>query len=526
MRFALLGSDNFAAPLRGLGHEVLFCATSKDADIKTSSRDAAWPELARKLGNRGFKPDAVIVCDDIGYRTLPVQLYDSDVITVFYGVDSPLNRFWQMPYARLFDLAFLDQPAEAEHLAAKHHRSHWLPVGIEPEYYVGRHTGALLPGGVFVGVVNQKVRPKRSALLNLLGSVAPMEIAGGRGQAWFPTEKAAACYRGHQFVLNENLFSGLTTRPLEVMASGGALLTEEAPGAMDRHFRDGKHLLYFSPQSLRQKLYLLLEDSALRDRLARSGREAVLSGHTLAHRAEQLVGLIEDIAQEPRGLAQRPRGRVALYLEGRALFTAGLRWPGKGGGQRVLAGAGRLLAAAGDTDRPTPMSKWAGLAALVLGESDICLKYLQMATESGGAEERLLLALAAAQLGKARIAKQAVAALGPEVSASPQNGGPASLNLAAARILAQRGRSFTPGFDARKLPPAMWSGLEHMIQTCQAQPENGFLWEELGDLLLANNAPNEAHHSYAIAERCGGSPRLAEKLMCAKEKGYLQWARH
>ena len=236
MRFLMLGSDNFADPLRGLGHEVLFCGPDQDADLKISSQDIAWPELSRKLAKSGFKPEVIMVCDNVGYRTLPINLYESDAITVFYGIDSPLNRFWQMPYARLFDLAFLDQPTEAEFLAARHGQAHWLPVGIQPELYGGSHRGPVSPGGAFVGVVNERVRPKRSALLDLLAGVTAIKINGGRGQAWFPTEKAAALYRGHQFVLNENLFPGVTTRPLEVMASGGALLTEEAPRAMDRFF--------------------------------------------------------------------------------------------------------------------------------------------------------------------------------------------------------------------------------------------------------------------------------------------------
>ena len=284
-------------------------------------------------------------------------------------------------------------------------------------------------------------------------------------------------------------------------------------------------MLFFSPRDLREKMNLLLEDSRLRDRLAENGREAVLGGHTLAHRAAQLVKTIEELRQEPQGGPGRARGQAALYLEGRALLMAGLRWPGKGGGQRVLAGASRLLAAAGDKDRPTPMAKWAGLAALVLGESDICLKNLQMASESGGGEEKLALALAAAQLGEAKTALQAASALKHYLGGLPAANAPNYLHLAAARIMTKLGQGIRPGFDGRRLPPALWSGLEHLIQACRMQPDNGLLWEELGDLLLAHRAPNEAHHFYELAETKNGSLGLREKLDRAAEEGYLRWAR-
>ena len=420
---------------------------------------------------------------------------------------------------------FWTSPKRPDFWPKKHGRAHWLPVGIQPEFYLGEHQGDVSHDGVFVGVVNRKVRPKRSALLDLLSEVAPIEIMGGRGGAWFPTEKAAAAYRSHYFVLNENLFPEVTTRPLEVMASGGALLTEEAPGAMDVHFKDGEHLLYFSPANLEEKIKLLLDDGGLRGRIARAGRQIVLEGHTLAHRAQRMVELIEETARTRNTQPSRAIGRMALYLEGRALFMAGLRWPGKGGPQRVMAGAGRILAAAGDQDRPTPMAKWAGLAALVLGEADICLKYLQMAADSGANNDRLALALAAAQLGKPQIARQAFSTLDQKLEDTISQGAPASPHHAAARILAAEGRHMVPGFDGRSLPPAMWSALEHMIKACREKPENGALWEELGDLLMVNNAPNEAHHFYTMAEKRRGSSNLNEKLGLAAEKGYLRWAR-
>ncbi|KMY68982.1 hypothetical protein AAU61_05370 [Desulfocarbo indianensis] len=513
LRLVLLGSDTFAHPLRRLGHEALTCGSQ--GDLPLADPDPEWAALDKLLKKRGFQADALLVTDDVGNRKLPSGIAQAPVITAFYGVDSPLNEFWQQPYARLFDLAWLDQPRPAERLAARHAAAAWLPVGVEPELYAQPRVEAETPGVCFVGVVNQRVRPKRSAILEKISKLAPLAVRGGRQEAWFPTQEAAKLYARQQITLNENLFPGFTTRPLEVMASGGCLLSEAAPGAMDGAFKEFEHLCYFGPDDLADKLNLLLKDDGLRQRLRRQGRELVCQEHGLIQRAEVIVSKIEGMMQRA---PERPRaaGGEALRLEGEALLMAGLRWPAKAGARRVLRGAARLRAAAADGARPLPASRAAGLAELSLGRAREALAHLGRARELGGAREGLMYALAAWQAGESGEFSASCQALG--LAGQP---GESGFHLQAARLLAEAGHGASIGFNLGGLPPSLWSALEHLLEATRLDAGHGAAWETLGDLLMAQGAPNQAAQAYDRA--CGLEKRdeLAAKRQEAARKGFM-----
>ena len=510
MRVLLLGSDYLAPSLRGLGCSVLTCGPHAKADLPLDELDPDWRGLTALLGPRRQKVDAVLVCDDVGMRKLPIGLSAAEAVTVFYGVDSPLNRFWQMPYAKLFDLAFLDQPAEAQVLAASHPGAAWLPVAVDPGRYQGARSDPPRASLCFVGVVNDSVRPKRSALLKRVARLAPLTVRGGRQEAWFPTSRAVGLYQGHAAALNENLFPGVTTRPLEIMAAGGLALSEAAPGAMDRFFQDGEHLLFFSPDDLEQKIELCLKDQALGRRVGAAGRELVRAQHSLEARCREIVKQIEVMAAMPLDQRARAAGGEALRLEGEALLMAGLRWPAKGGARRVIRGAARLEAAAGDGAKPLPASRAAGLAALTLGRAPRALAHLARAAELGGEAEHLLWNLAAQSQGQA-----------PQGAGLPGRLGQAGFHRQAAAILARTGQAVGAGFARGGLHPCFWTALEHLLEATRLEPSAAPAWEQLGRLLLEQGAPNQAHGALARARHLRGGGPAGELELRAAREGYL-----
>lgn len=514
MRLVILGSDTFAAPLRGLGHEVMTCGPQ--GDLVSADPDPEWALLAKFLAQKGFKADAIIVTDNVGSRQLPTGIHESPLVTAFYGVDSPLNRFWQEPYALNFDLAFLDQTEEAERLAKLHTNAFWLPVGIEPSLYEVSPPACETPGVCFVGVVDENVRPKRSALLTRIAKHAPLAVRGGRKDAWFSTQEAAKLYASHQITLNENLFPGVTTRPLEVMASGGCLLTEAAPGSMDRYFDDLEHLSYFEPNDVEDRLEQLLKDEGLRSKLRRQGREIVLHNHTLSHRAQEIVNHIQLImtGAEPRS---RATGGDALRLEGEALLMAGLRWPNKTGQRRVMRGAARLRAAAADGAEPLGAFRAAGLAELSLGRASEAIKHLRRAASLGGARETLALALAALQAGRRSEYAQLSQSIG--IKGYP---GEYGFHLDAARMLEREQMPASIGFNRLALHPALWTSLEHLLEATRCEPGDSLAWESLGDLLMSQNAPNQAAQAYERAWQLAQTSGLAAKGHEAAQRGYMQ----
>lgn len=507
-----MGNDNFAKPLRDLGHQVWRAGAEPAAELHLSLGDPDWREVCAQAAAKRLVFDMVLVGDDVGCRTLPTGLWGAEAVTVFYGVDSPLNRFWQTPYARLFDLPLLDQPREAADLARLHPSAGWLPVGVDLELYAGQGPENRLPGVCFVGVLDPPIRPKRSAVLDKVAQVASLETQGGRRQAWFPTQEAARLYRSWQVVLNENLFPGVTTRPLEVMASGGCLLSEAAPGAMDLFFKDQEHLLFFEPQTLLPRLRWLLEDEALRRRLAEAGRQEVWERHGLERRAQVMCCLVEELRRKPPQERGRAQGRQALCQEGEALLWAALRWPGPMSLTRLSRAAGRLRVAAQEGIAGACRSL--GLALSVLGGDEEGLAHLDQAAQNGDPLDLLALGLASHQAGRGG---------GPQWRRLSLAGGPgqAGFHLEAARLLASSGQDMCPGFSRLGLPMVCWTALEHLLEATRQQPALAPAWELLADLLLARGQPNQAHDCYLRAQEAGGGPGLEDKLARAALEGYL-----
>jgi hypothetical protein len=479
--------------------------------------DPDWPLLETAARRQGWEFDAILVTDDVGRRTLPTGLWAAEAVTVFYGVDAPLNRFWQLPYARLFDLALLDQPREAEELALEHAGASWLPLAVDFDLYQGQRGPCDCAGVGFVGVVDEKIRPKRSAILNKVAAIAPLTVRGGRQGKWFDTADAARLYGSCPVVLNENLFPGVTTRPLEVMAAGGCLLSEAAPGSMDSLFEDNEHLAYFGPEDLEQKLEELLVDSSRRKALALAGREEVRQKHDMRHRAQEIVSRIQEMSR--RGQAERPRARAgqALRWEGEALLWAGLRWPAQGGGQRLRRAAGRLQTAARHGADTLAAVRGAGRALLALGNDVEALSYMARAGEGGQAVDVLAWGLAAWQAGQPALAREVFSSL----AGLTEQPGQAGFHLAAAALLMEAGQDLSVGFNRQALGMASWTGLEHLLQTVALEPARTQAWEVLGDLLLARGAPNLAHDCFSRARGLADRPALEAKQARAARQGYL-----
>jgi hypothetical protein len=520
LRILILGSDNLAAPLKKLGHNVLFCGHDPGADLAIDRLDPDWRDIRPGLQKRGFSPDVVLVTDNLGLRTLPTGLWAVPAVTVFYGIDSPINRFWHSAYAPLFDLVFMDQPKEAEQLAKLGDQAHWLPVGVDYSLYENNAGAARQKGVCFVGVVDEKVRPKRSALLDKVAGLTRVSHFGGRQGEWLDTQKAAELYRGFDLVINENLFPGVTTRPLEGMASAGCVFSEAAPGCMDRLFTNYKDISYFTPDSLVQRLKELLGDAALRARLSEQGRETVRTGHTLLHRARVMMDEVKKAASQAESHSGRARGGPALLMEGRSLLMAGLRWPEKEP-RRLQRALGRLRVGLKESRDDLDALRAAGLAEASCGNMEESTGYLRAAAEMGGDSDRFRLGLAAWADMRHELARDIFKNLSHGFSGLDHKPGEADFHLAAAELLRGHGESLSVGFDRRRRHPCAWLALEHLQFAVGADPGLEPAWELMGDVLLNSGAPNQAWDCYQRALSLRKDDALAAKSDQAAREGYL-----
>ncbi|MDY6850669.1 MAG: glycosyltransferase, partial [Thermodesulfobacteriota bacterium] len=274
MDFLLLGSNYFQKSLIRQGHGVIWAGDHPDCDLCLPLSRLDLPHILAKLS---FSPQAVILTDDLGRRVWPTGLEKTSALKVWYAVDGPINYFWQKHYAPLFDLVLADQKDCAERLGRLYSsKVHWLPVGVDTKIYAGPPEKKTHDLG-FVGVVNGKVRPKRSRIINLLKHRYRLCASGGRRDEWVSPKEAALLYRRSRLVLNENLFDGVTTRIFEAMASGTMLLTEAGGNGLTDLFIPGEDLACYGPENLIELTDFYLADEEERERVAARGRDKVLA---------------------------------------------------------------------------------------------------------------------------------------------------------------------------------------------------------------------------------------------------------
>ncbi len=89
----------------------------------------------------------------------------------------------------------------------------------------------------------------------------------------------------------------ISNRVYDALACGALVLSDDVPGLTER-FGEAV-VIYRSGQQLRDLVDRLLADPGERRRRAELGRAVVLSGHTFAHRVEQLLSIVEERVREP-----------------------------------------------------------------------------------------------------------------------------------------------------------------------------------------------------------------------------------
>jgi tetratricopeptide (TPR) repeat protein len=168
------------------------------------------------------------------------------------------------------------------------------------------------------------------------------------------------------------------------------------------------------------------------------------------------------------------------------------------------------------------LAPWqAGCAFLALGRDNEALAWLQAGLERGGPAEHLAYACAAWQSGQPDRARQTLAPWREAYPDLRRGPGLADFHLEAARLLRAEGRAFLPGFNAGRMPLALWTALEHLQQATGLDPENAGAWEEMGDLLQAAGTAAQASFCYQRALSVSANPGLKAKAAQAAKEGYL-----
>ncbi|UQZ90076.1 hypothetical protein C4J81_13035 [Deltaproteobacteria bacterium Smac51] len=480
MYILCLGSEYFHEALVRQGHTVI-APPHKDG----------FP-LGDFYNTRVDRPDLLIYTDHLGQHAWPQGLEELNIPKIYYAVDTPINFWWQKHFAHLFDVCFVDQKPYVKMLEEEGLDANWLPVAVNTSAYQGDQaadTPKIYDFG-FVGVVDEKVRAKRSLLIKQLSSRYSLKTEGDRQEGWVTPGESSAIYRQSRLILNENLFPGVTTRMFEAMASGTVLFTEKAGGDLGELFMPGEDFAWFEPQELFEAAEYWLGDEERLRRVSERALEKVISAHDISHRAETVMSVAQRLK-----ITKSLNGPEAWDREGKVLFLTALRWPNEDGKNRISR-AERLFMNAAEEGRLSAEGKFMlGHISRLKGDAEKAALWLSRSYDEGFARAALGLGVLCMGRRKAEDAKKwfgDFTGLGSEFPELDVDLLHFEAVLPIAARLMEMGEIITPGFNLMPHDPALWTAFEYYLSAHQARPGDLEVGRALGGLLLNCGAAAEA----------------------------------
>lgn len=274
MKILIFNQDWFAAELRELGHEVRTCGSEAHLEhqipVITNDLESVIASL------NGFVPDVILWHDNSMPTFLMSGLESTTIPVVFYSVDTFHHADMHAFMAKVFDHILVAQKDYVRVFDDCGTPSTWLPLWAPR--YVEASDRKTWPVS-FVGNLNAKLNPRRVEFFEKLQHQVPINIAHGNYWEHFPFS---------EIVVNQTVKGDLNFRVFEAMMCGALLLTERTPNGLFEIFREGEHLITYTPDSVEEATervrYLLAHPEQMRQ-IAHAGREEILKRHLPKHRA-------------------------------------------------------------------------------------------------------------------------------------------------------------------------------------------------------------------------------------------------
>lgn len=287
--------------LRG-GHDVLTAGCKITPEVvkawdlgglegKIKTHDIQAPDLTADIGYilertpKDFAPDFFLWVET-GLGKAPVGLDMLSCPTACYLIDTHIHLDRHIETASMFDMVFL---AQRDYIPEFNKRGmlnvHWLPLACDPE----THGKADVAKEFDVGFVGSMSNGRRAELLMKLAE--RVEVRYGR----LFLRDMAEFFCKSRLVFNNAIRNDLNMRVFEALCSGTALLTDRA-GGLDEFFEDRKHLIVYDDGNIADLARHYIGNPDEREKIAGAGRKLVLEKHTYAHRAADIVRVMEALA--------------------------------------------------------------------------------------------------------------------------------------------------------------------------------------------------------------------------------------
>ena len=252
-----------------LEHDIVTGFTPDMGDVLSQH-----PELPR--------PDLYLWVESVpGHQ--PANLAALGCPTACYLIDSHLHLERHLDLAGQFDVVFIAQREYLPRFREINPRTCWLPLGCDPEIHC-RWDLPLQHDIGFVGGVGTGSR--REALLAHLNATLPVH----RERCFL--DDMAKLFSVSRMVFNNAVGDDLNMRIFEVMSCGALLLSDLAKhSGQETLFADGEDYACYQDTNLVETARFYLENSELREQIARRGQALVHKAHTYLHRIEDLLAV-------------------------------------------------------------------------------------------------------------------------------------------------------------------------------------------------------------------------------------------
>jgi glycosyltransferase involved in cell wall biosynthesis/SAM-dependent methyltransferase len=298
-------------------HNVMTCGAQINDDVKKCWNLEAlnWEVTPQDIprGNstplrqvldklpQGWKPDFYFWLET-GLSGIPLDLQKYDFPKVCYLIDTHINYEKHIDIANNFDFIFLAQKAYVKKMTEAGLKNvFWLPLACDPDIH-GKIEQVKKWDVGFVGTIPE-VQSRRKNLLERIGSRFNLSC-----ERKFMNEMAEH-YSASKIVYNNAINNDLNMRVFEALCSGSLLLTDSAIGSgLEEMFEDSKHLIVYEDDNIENLIAQYLENDKDRELIAKQGRHEVLKNHTYAHRAEDLIKILNSkIKEQSKELSDREK---------------------------------------------------------------------------------------------------------------------------------------------------------------------------------------------------------------------------
>ena len=286
MKILIFNQDWFAPELRELGHEVITCGSEPHLDHRIPFGTNNLQSVIESMN--GFVPDAILWHDNSLPTFLMTGLEETTIPLVLFSVDTFHHYPMHTYMAEIFDHVLVAQKDYVSVFDGCGTPATWLPLWAPR--YVEASDEKKWPVS-FVGNLNAKLNPRRVKFFEELKPRIPIHIRQGNYWEFFPFS---------EIVVNQTVKGDLNFRVFEAMMCGALLLTERTPNGLFEIFREGEHLVTYSPDSVEEateKVSFLLQHPERMREIARAGRNEILAKHLPKHRAQTVHQILTTISK-------------------------------------------------------------------------------------------------------------------------------------------------------------------------------------------------------------------------------------